>query len=308
MTDISVGGVKYGLSVATKVKVAPKTEETNLPDSIKKYIQTEDKVTDSKPVKGKVPQVDNNISENFNSASGKLTVGDKTFSNIRAVTKGLDLEEAKKIVSGNQVDEIFFKTEEGQIFVAFGDKENKGSMKLDGLKEGYIGKFGDKTVKIVNIDNEINTVREGALSPLTSTWKNVKDAGSSGIAKGVTEMGTTLIAIFVGKTVIENGITAVTAAKGAATVGNEVAKGINIIDKGSKIVGNAGKTGKAIALTVGSGLQKLAVGGLVAGAVVGTIVGSMSLYGAVKARNPKNDFNSVDMITNPGLSFVPKQN
>ncbi len=310
MTDISVGSAnKYGISIGTKVKVkvAENTQENKSSDTVSKYtqLQLEDKVTDTKTTpKGMVPKTPDNISESFN-PSNKIVVGDRTFTNIKPITKGLELEDVKKITSDNQVDEVFFKSEDGQLYMAYGEKENKGSLDIGALKENYIGKYGDKAVKLVHIDNEINTVKEGALSPLTSTLKNVKEAGSSGITKGVTEMGTTLVAIFVGKTVIENGITAVTTSKTA--IGG-ISKGINIIDTGSKIVGNAGKTGKVIAVTVGSGLQKLAVGGLIAGAVVGTIVGSMSIYGALKARNPKNDYTTIDMVTNPSLSFNPKNN
>lgn len=308
MTDISVGGVKYGISVGTKPKTVENKQASNaLSESAQKYIQTEDKVSESKQTKGSIPQVDNNISNSLNSEKGTLTVGNHSYTNIRKLTKGIELEDAKKIVTGNKVDEVFFKDEQGQLYVAFGKKEQKGALELDYLKEGYIGKFGDKTVKVVHIDNEINTVKEGALSPLNSTWKNVKDAGSSGIAKGVTEMGTTLVAIFVGKSVIENGITAVTAAKGAETVGGVAKGGINLIDKGSKIVNNAGKTGKAIATTVGSGAQKLVIGAAFAGIVVGAVVGTMSAYGAIQARKPKNDFTTIDMITNPGLSYNATQ-
>lgn len=308
MTDISVGGIKYGISVGTKVKVAEKTQETEVPESVSKYtqLQLEDKVAEPQNApKGKVPQVDNNISESFN-PSNKLTISNRTFSNIREITKGLNLEEAKKITNGNAVDEVFFESEDGKLYMAFGEKENKGSLNIDGIKEGYRGKYGDKTVKMVHIDNEINTVKEGALAPLTSTWKNVREAGTSGIAKGVTEMGTTLIAIFVGKTVIENGISAVTTANGAAAAGEVVKGGVNIIDKGSKIVNSAGKTGKVIASTVGAGAQKLVIGAAFAGIVVGAVVGTMSAYGAIKARNPKNDYTTIDMVTNPGLSFTPK--
>jgi hypothetical protein len=305
MTDISVAGAKYGISVSTKVKPAQDKKETEkeLPDFVQKYIQTDDKVNNSKVSKGEIPQTDKNISKSFNSENNILDVGNHTYSNIKKITNGLDLEEAKKIVKDNKIDEIFFKTEEGELYVAYGNKENKGSLNMDSLKDGYIGKFGDKTVKVVHIDNETNTVKEGALSPINSTWKHVKEAGTSGVAKGITEMGTTLVAIFVGKSVIENGITAVSTAKNAGQV---VKGGVDIIGTGTKIVGNAGKTGKAIAVTVGSGLEKLAIGGLVAGAVVGTIVGTMSAYGAIKARNPKNDFTTIDMITNPKLSFATK--
>lgn len=306
MPEISVGGIKYTVAVSNKAN-NPDTNkgvEKQLPDFAQKYLQTEDKVIETKTTKGQIPQSDNKISKSF--GGELLTVGKNTYNNIKPITNQLELEEAKKIVKDNKIDEIFFKTQEGELFIAYGEKETKGALELGALKEGYIGKFNNQPVKIVHIDNEINTIKEGALSPLGSTWKNVKEAGTSGIAKGVTEMGTTLVAIFVGKSVIENGISAVSAAKGAAAVGEAAKGGTNIIKAGSKIVGNAGQTGKAIAATVGGGLQKLAIGGLVAGAVVGTVVGTMSAVGAIRARNPNNDFTTIDMITNPELSYTTK--
>lgn len=306
MPEISVGGVKYTVAVSSKANKADnnKDVEKQLPDFAQKYIQTEDKVSENKNNKGSIPQTDNNISKSF--GGGVLTVGKNTFGNIKKITNQIDLEEAKNIVKDNKIDEIFFKTQEGDLFLAYGDKSSKGALEMGTLKEGYIGRFNNQPVKIVHIDNEINTVKEGALSPLTSTWKNVKDASATGIAKGVTEMGTTLVAIFVGKSVIENGISAVSAAKGAAAAGHAAKGSVNIIKTGSKIVGNAGQTGKAIAVTVGGGLQKLAIGGLVAGAVVGTVVGTMSAVGAVRARNPHNDFTTIEMVTNPDLSYTTK--
>lgn len=307
-----MGGIEQvgNSSLFESLKIETKKNETT------KAVETEpvrkvatlslDRLASAKVVKG-IPQVENNVAKNFNKDNHTFEVGTNKFTNVKQITEGVKIDEAEKITQDNKIDEIFLETEDGKLYVAYGEKENKGALNLDGVREGYIGKLDGKPAKIVKINNEINTMKEGALSPIKSTWGTVKEAGSSGIVKGIGEMGTTVVAIFVGKSMIQNGITAVQGVNQATTVANGAVKGIDLIKNGTKVVGKVGNTGKAILGTIGSGISQVAVGAVVAGAVVGTIVGGMAIYGAVASRKPKNDYTTLDMVTNSDLKFVPVQ-
>ena len=92
--------------------------------------------------KGTVPNVEKAVSESLTPIKGgTFVVGQHTFPNIRQVTPGYELDDAQKITSGNKIDEVFFSTEDGKLFVAYGTQEDKGALNTDHVKEGYIGKF-----------------------------------------------------------------------------------------------------------------------------------------------------------------------
>lgn len=289
---IQTTSIFNSLSIGEKKAVS---QENKIETSEKSVKISSDKLLASKIVKGAVPLINSNVlTENIT-----FTIGGKTF-NAQPITQGIELQEAINIAKDNKIDEIILKTEDGKLFLIHGDKDSKGALDLEKIKEGYVGKLGNKTAKVIHINNEINTISEGAIEPLKSTWNTVKDAGSNGIVKGIGEMGTTVVAIFVGKSLLQNGIQAV---QNANTV-NEAVKVGEGIKNGVKVVGKVGNTGKAILSTIGSGLTQVAVGAVIAGAVVGTVAGTMSAFGAYKARNPKNDFTTIDMLTNPDLKFV----
>ncbi|MFN4150253.1 MAG: hypothetical protein ACK4IX_04865 [Candidatus Sericytochromatia bacterium] len=291
------------LAIGDKKAVVKQDNTDNKEKSVK---LSSDVLFSSKIAKGTIPaQSETHIPKQ----NIPFTIGDKKF-NAQPITQGIDLQEAINISKDNKIDEIILKTEDGKLFLVHGDKDSKGSLDLDKIKEGYVGKLGDKTAKIVHINNETNTVSEGAVGPLKSTWNTVKDAGSTGIVKGIGEMGTTVVAIFVGKSLLQNGIQAVQNANGAVqaveTV-NEVVKVTKGVKNAAQVAGKVGNTGKAILSTIGSGITQVGVGVVIAGAVVGTVAGTMSAIGAYKARNPKNDFTTIDMLTNPDLKFISQE-
>ncbi|MBC7472874.1 MAG: hypothetical protein H7263_01185, partial [Candidatus Sericytochromatia bacterium] len=226
LDNISGGGknnsVLESLRLNNTPKIDPKTvpqAETEASSAISKYINVSSNIVISTKVnKGSVPASTPATKDFIPNVNTPLVVGDHVFSNVRKLSEGMDVEEAKKVTKGNKIDEIIFKTEDDNLYIAYGSKEDKGSLKLDQVKEGYVGKFGNQTAKIISIDNEVNTVKEGALSPLKSTWASVKESGTTGITKGISEMGATLVAMFVGKALIQNGITAVSTTEGTVAV------------------------------------------------------------------------------------------
>jgi hypothetical protein len=281
-------------SVIDSVKVAyPKTTELSCPAEKKIAIPSDSIV---KKVEIGVVPVMSGIKLPENST---LVVGHNKYTGVKPLVPGMELEEAKNIIKENKIDEIIFKDEDGKFYIAYGGKETKGALDLENIKEGHIGRLGSKNVKIVHIDNETNTVSEGAKAPLKSTWNSIKEAGSSGITKGIAEMGTTIVAIFIGKSLVVNGMTA---AQTAVTT-SEAAAGAA---KATGIVKEAGVASKAIFSTVTSGVKQVAVGAAIAGTVIGTVAGVMSVIGAVAGSRPKNDFTTLEMLTDPNLAFVPK--
>ncbi|MBM3267218.1 MAG: hypothetical protein FJZ01_06180 [Candidatus Sericytochromatia bacterium] len=94
----------------------------------------------------------------------ELSVGARTFGDVRKVVlpgeKDKILDKAKAITDGNGLDEIFFKTSEGDLYVAY----LRGS--TAGVKNGYFGRFAGHKVEIVHVGEETNTFREGLIAAL----------------------------------------------------------------------------------------------------------------------------------------------
>lgn len=252
-----------------------------------------------------IPAVTEALSKGFtaHTANPIAYIGGNQLSHIHKVDKTFKLEDAKKITDENGIDEIYFQTvnDKGELspelYVGYGAEENKGSLKLDRVKEGYVGRMDNLKIKVVHINNETNTMMEGAKAPWISAGKTLKDAGQTGIAKGIGEVATTVTALFIGKTVVENGVKTVTektatslaeAAAGSATGAAVQVPGL--FDKAKTF-------GSTIGSSVKSSLRSVAVGAAVAGAVVGTVVTVGSAIGAVKSRYNHRDYTTLDMIT-----------
>lgn len=305
---ISVNSLKTLESLQVKKQVANTAVQADTePKKIGLRI-AKDMVISSNLTKGSVPQSDAQISKEMSADPvQKPEAKDFTFKNheslkVYPLTEGIELQDAMSITKENGIDQVFLKDEDGKLYIAYGEKENKGSLNLEGYNEGLIGKVDGKPAKIIKIDNKNNTVKEGALNPLKSTWRTVRDAGASGIGKGIGEIGGSVVGLVLSGSVINN---IVHAAKNANTVA-EVAVGTGKAAKAVINIGQAGKTAGVIVQTIGSGLKQGATYTVVAGALIGTVALGFSAYGAYQARNPKNDFSSIDEITDPTISFHMK--
>ncbi len=214
---------------------------------------------------------------------------------LHRVADDFTLETARSITDTNGIDEVYFKGEDNKLYVAYGDTAAKGSLDLSRIKQNYITRVDGKKFTVVHLNNETNTTWEGAKAPWVSTAKTLKDAGQNGIVKGIGEMTTAVTAMFIGKTVLDNGIKHVTtkaAGEAATQVGAKVAEtaGVGLIDTAKGLSSSIGSSIK-------SSLRSVAVGGAVAGIVVGTVVGVGSAIGAVKVQFNDRDYTSLDMIT-----------
>ena len=300
MSSIAGSNVSNNNSVLQSLRLSDKISTETKPAEKPVKIAS-DSIVSTKIEKGIIPSSAVAVATNPTPEKNlTLKVGANIFTDVHPIVQGMDLEEAKNIIKENKIDEIIFKTEEGKLYIANGSKSTKGALNLDDVKGGHIGKLDGKNVKIVHISNETNTTLEGAKSPLVSTWKNIKEAGATGITKGIAEMGTTVVAIFIGKSIVQNGMSAVQTATTVTEAAGTVAKGVNVV-KG------AGGAGKAIVSTVGSGLKQVGAGVAVAGAVVGTVAVVLSAFGAISGSRPKNDFTTIEMLTDPSLAFIPKE-
>lgn len=227
-----------------------------------------------------------------------LQVGKSRFTHVKAVAEDLDLEAARAILDNNKIDEIYVQTPDGRLFIAHGPAEKRGALAIDGIKAGFIGKINDQKVTVVYVDDETNTIRQGAVAPLKGTAQVIKDASESGIVRGIGEVGAMVTAIFVGRTVIENGIRAATG--NAATAVPAVTPAV------TQAVATAGKvTAKTIATgartMIKDGLRTAGVVGAVAGVVVGGVALVLAGVGAVKGRLTKPKVETLDMATDQKL-------
>ncbi|PKL80275.1 MAG: hypothetical protein CVV27_00670 [Candidatus Melainabacteria bacterium HGW-Melainabacteria-1] len=253
-----------------------------------------------------IPAVTDLLSQGYKShtANPIAYIGGNQLSHIHKVDKSFKLEDAKQITDENGIDEVYFRTvdDKGELgpdlYVAYGAQDANGALSLDRLKIGYVGRMDKLKIKVVHINNETNTIWEGAKAPWVSTGKTLRDAGQTGVAKGIGEVATTVTALFIGKTVIENGVkkvaetTAQTAAeKTVEAVAGEAAK------QAPNLLGKAKTFGSTIGQSVKTSLRSVAVGVAVAGAIVGTVVTVGSGIGAVKSRFNHRDYATLDMIT-----------
>lgn len=243
-----------------------------------------------------VPAVTQLLSEGFsaNTSNPVAYIGGNELTHIHKVSKDFDLNKARSITDNNYIDEVYFKDEEDNLYVAYGSPEQGGALNLERLKLNYVGRFGNKKITVVHINNETNTIWEGAKAPWKSAFNTFKEAGQTGIVKGIGEMATAVTAMFIGKTVLENGIKTVSE-KTAATVGEKVAEGA--LQTAPKIGEKARALGSTIGQSIKNSLRSVVIGGAVAGAVVGTVVTIGSGIGAIKSRYNHRDYTTLDMVT-----------
>ncbi len=250
-----------------------------------------------------IPAVTQLLSEGFSShtANPVARIGGHELP-LHAVSKDFTLESAKSITDENGIDEVYFKDEDGKLFVAYGETAKKGSLDLDRIKQNYITRVDGKKMTVVHLNNETNTTWEGAKAPWKSSLKTLRDAGQTGVVKGIGEMATAVTAMFIGKTVLENGIKKVSTSAAEKTVETVAAKAAETVateaaGKAIGVVGQVKTLGTSIGGSIKSSLRSVVVGGAVAGVVVGAVVGVGSAIGAVKSNFNDRDYTTLDMVT-----------
>ncbi|MNS26770.1 hypothetical protein D3C72_587040 [compost metagenome] len=134
-----------------------------------------------------------------------LQLGNLHFRQVRALADGIKPEEAAALTRGNGMDEIYFTDETGKHFVAFQEKSSLGE-----VKPGYLGRYNGKRVKVVAIDDETNTFKEGANSVFKWTRTVMNNTFGSEASKSLSGVVSTAVGSFVAAAALKNGVTAAT--------------------------------------------------------------------------------------------------
>ncbi len=267
--------------------------------------------------KGKPPAAGSKPADGSKAAEGKTADAAKP-AETKPADKDKILEKAKGITSDNGVDEIYFRTESGDLFVA----AFRGS--ANGVKAGYLGRFGGQKIEVLHVDDESNTFREGVKSTFSWTDSTFKNVAGQEVTKALgTVVGTiaggliaaaalkgTSAAPAVATTAIAAANPAVAAA--AATAATAVAQaatntaGTAAVTAGSTAAGtvagtvvvNAAKSGAtAVKGALGGAMRTVIMVGVPIAVIGGIVFGTSAILGGLKASRRRSDFGTIDMVT-----------
>jgi len=251
---------------------------------------------------------------NSGSQAQYLQIGRKTFENVKPLINNMKLDGAKAITNGNGIDEIYIQNVESkQVFIAFGNEKTKGALDMKDIKQGYIGRYDGATVKVISLENEINTISEGAKEPINNTMATIKKASENGIVKGIADIAGTVTALFIGKTILDKGVQTFATANGKAVAdGVKAAKAAHTTAKAVKaakaaesatLLTKAKGTFDGVGSIIGSTAKTVAVAAGVAAVVVGTVAGGLAIKGAIGSIRKDRDFSTLDMVTDPKFNY-----
>lgn len=197
-----------------------------------------------------------------------LTVGSRTVDQVQALGKGITLEKAVKLTENNGVDEVFFQTDDGTLYVA----HKRGD--LDGIRPEYMGRYQGQRVTVMHVDDEKNTFIEGSKSIFEWCGRVLNKAFGDEASKALSTTVSTLA----------GGVIAASAFKGGA----EAAKTAATAAPGALTAAKAAATG-AFRSVISIGVPILTV--------VGGFLAIGALIGGVRSVTKKADFATLDMIT-----------
>jgi hypothetical protein len=173
------------------------------------------------------------------------------------VNRALNLETAKSMTADNGYDEVFLQTKSGKLYAAIGP-----GGKMD-IRTGYVGLVNGEQARVVHVDDEVNSVGEGARTP----FRTVGNLFSSGTSTAVTAMITTTV----------GGMMA-----GAAVGTSNVVK----ISQLARSAGGAFRTAS----------QRLLVSGAVGVGITAAVLGTWSAIGAVRGAHRKGNELTLQML------------
>jgi hypothetical protein len=111
------------------------------------------------------------------------TVASYRFDRVIAVNPQLNLETAKGMTAKNGYDEVYLQTASGKLYAAIG----RGG-KTD-LRAGYLATVNGESARVVHVDDEVNSAKEGALAP----FRTMGGLFSSSTSTAVTAMVSTTV-------------------------------------------------------------------------------------------------------------------
>lgn len=204
------------------------------------------------------------------------------------------LERAMAITANNGVDEIFFRTRNGDLYVA----AFRGS--AEGVRIGYLGRYDGERVEVVHVDDESNTFREGLTDIFTWTRDSFGKAAGQEATKAVGTVAGTIVGGLIAAAAVKGSATPVVtaAATGAATnaaavaVGNAATQVVQTATAGAgtaagaaaqgAVASAATQAGAAATEAAAAGTEAAAVNiaGKVGGAAVRTVGTARAAIGA----------------------------
>jgi hypothetical protein len=230
-----------------------------------------DTTTQSPPVTpdqpGNPPSMPGTVIDNVPVPADTLQIGNQHFTSVRALAPGITPEEAAKLTANNGYDEIYFTDETGKHFMAFATKNH-----FDDVRAGYLGRFNGKRVKVVSVEDEDNTFKEGTIGVFTWTKNIMQNTFGNEASKSLSGIVSTAVGSFVAAAALKNG---------AQTAAPLIREGFMASIKG------------AMRGAVSGFVNTLASVILFAGAAVGVF----SLINGVRAANRQANFTTIDMVT-----------
>jgi hypothetical protein len=196
-----------------------------------------------------------------------LQLGNQHFRQVRALADGIKPEEAAKLTAGNGLDEIYFTDETGKHFVAFQEKSSLGD-----VKAGYLGRYNGKRVKVVAVEDETNTFKEGAGDVFNWTKNVLNNTFGSEASKSLSGVVSTAVGSFVAAAALKNGV---------QTAAPLLKEGFFMTIKG------------AVRGAFSGLVNTLASVALIGGAVIGL----GAVFSGLKASVRKGNTTTIDMVT-----------
>jgi hypothetical protein len=185
------------------------------------------------------------------------TIGPQTFTRVIAVNPRLDLATAESMTANNGYDEVFLQTASGRLFAAIGD-----GGKLN-MRNGYVGTVNGESVRVVHVDDEVNSAKEGAMSPFKVIGSLCRNSGSTAVTAMV-----------------------------STTVGGMMAGAAMGAPSAIKI----GQLARTATGAIGSAMQRLAISGAIGLGVTAVVMGAWSGVGAVRGATRKGDALTLQML------------
>ena len=196
-----------------------------------------------------------------------LQIGNQLFGNVRKLAEGLTPEQAAELTRGNGFDEVYFTDETGAHYVAFMEKS-----RFEDMRVGYLGRYNGKRVRVMAVEDETNTFREGfgsvfgwAKNVLSNTFGNEASKSLSGVVS-------TAVGSFVAAAALKNG---------AQTAAPLIREGFLASIKGAVRGALSGviNTLSTVVLFIGAG------------------IGIAGLIGGLRAVNRRGRMTTIDMVT-----------
>lgn len=214
------------------------------------------------------------VSPVLNAAQLDLRIGRYDFSQdaeVKRVAEGISLQDAVAITTDNGIDEIFFEDEQGNLYVAYGDR-----LSLSRMQNGFIGIYNGKRVRVVHFEDERNTFSQGARGVFSDTGERLSKLMDDSVGQAITAAAGSIVGALTAATMFK-GAAAAKAAAGAAT-------GVGI-----------GATAAA--------MIPILKGAAVVGAGIACIVGVAALCKGISASRTYRDYSTIDMITDQEFAF-----